>query len=62
MEHLWFNLGDRFIGGGRKNWDGSGGTNGSLNHFVEMGEMYLLDKGGEYCICKLCFANRLSDG
>ena len=41
-EHLWLNLSDGFVGGGRKNWDGSGGTNGALDHFVETGEKYPL--------------------
>ncbi|KAL3805019.1 hypothetical protein HJC23_003247 [Cyclotella cryptica] len=41
-EHLWLNLSDGFIGGGRKNWDGSGGTNGALDHFIETGEKYPL--------------------
>lgn len=41
-DHLWLNLSDGFIGGGRKNWDGSGGTNGALDHFKETGEQYPL--------------------
>jgi len=41
-ENLWLNLSDGFIGGGRKNWDGSGGSNGALDHFVEAGEKYPL--------------------
>ena len=41
-ENLWLNLSDGFIGGGRKNWDGSGGSNGALDHFQETGEMYPL--------------------
>jgi len=41
-ENLWLNLSDGFIGGGRKNWDGSGGSNGALDHFQEMGEKYPL--------------------
>jgi len=32
-ENLWLNLSDGFIGGGRKNWDGSGGSNGALDHY-----------------------------
>ncbi len=31
-----------FIGGGRKNWDGSGGSNGALDYFMETGEKYPL--------------------
>jgi len=41
-ENLWLNLSDGFIGGGRKNWDGSGGSNGALDHFQEIGEKYPL--------------------
>ena len=31
-----------FIGGGRKFWDGSGGSNGALDHYLETGEKYPL--------------------
>ena len=41
-ENLWLNLSTGFIGGGRKNWDGSGGSNGALDHFMETGEKYPL--------------------
>lgn len=41
-DNLWLNLSDGFIGGGRKNWDGSGGSNGALDHFLETGEKYPL--------------------
>eukprot|EP00934_Nitzschia_sp_Nitz4_P004125 Nitzschia sp. Nitz4//scaffold64_size103689//67382//69975//NITZ4_004441-RA/size103689-snap-gene-0.118-mRNA-1//1//CDS//3329556145//4115//frame0 len=41
-DNLWLNLSDGFIGGGRKNWDGSGGSNGALDHFQETGEQYPL--------------------
>lgn len=41
-ENLWLNLSDGFIGGGRKNWDGSGGSNGALDHFQETGETFPL--------------------
>jgi ubiquitin carboxyl-terminal hydrolase 5/13 len=41
-ENLWLNLSDGFIGGGRKNWDGSGGSNGAVDHFQETGEKYPL--------------------
>ena len=41
-ENLWLNLSDGYIGGGRKNWDGSGGSNGALDHFKETGEKYPL--------------------
>jgi len=32
-QNLWLNLSDGFIGGGRKFWDGSGGSNGAVEHF-----------------------------
>jgi ubiquitin carboxyl-terminal hydrolase 5/13 len=32
---VWLNLSDGFMGGGRKHWDGSGGTNGALEHYQE---------------------------
>lgn len=41
-DNLWLNLSDGFIGGGRKNWDGSGGSNGALDHFQKTGEKYPL--------------------
>jgi len=41
-ENLWLNLSDGFIGGGRKFWDGSGGSNGALDHFHETGDKYPL--------------------
>ena len=41
-DNLWLNLSDGFVGGGRKNWDGSGGSNGALDHFQETGELYPL--------------------
>ncbi len=41
-ENLWLNLSTGFIGGGRKNWDGSGGSGGALDHFKETGEKYPL--------------------
>lgn len=41
-ENLWLNLSDGYIGGGRKNWDGSGGSNGALDHFLATGEKYPL--------------------
>lgn len=41
-ENLWLNLSDGFIGGGRKNWDGSGGSNGALDHFEETEHKYPL--------------------
>ena len=41
-ENLWLNLSDGYIGGGRKNWDGSGGSNGALDHFIETGQEFPL--------------------
>ena len=41
-ENLWLNLSDGYIGGGRQHWDGSGGSNGALDHFKETGEKYPL--------------------
>lgn len=41
-ENLWLNLSDGYIGGGRKNWDGSGGSNGALDHYEEGGCKYPL--------------------
>jgi len=41
-ENLWLNLSTGYIGGGRKNWDGSGGSNGALDHFNETGKKYPL--------------------
>ena len=34
--NLWMNLSDGFIGGGRRNWDGTGGTGGGLQHYNEL--------------------------
>ena len=34
--NLWLNLSDGFIGSGRKNFDGTGGTNGAIDHYNEM--------------------------
>mmetsp|Transcript_67027 Transcript_67027/g.187406 ORF Transcript_67027/g.187406 Transcript_67027/m.187406 type:complete len:831 (+) Transcript_67027:144-2636(+) len=44
-QNLWLNLSDGFIGGGRKFFDGSGGSNGALDHFnaeKEKGNFYPL--------------------
>jgi len=41
-ENLWLNLSDGYIGGGRKNWDGSGGSNGALDHYIQTGKRYPL--------------------
>ena len=34
-DNLWLNLSDGFVGGGRPNWDGTGGTGGALDHYKE---------------------------
>lgn len=34
-QNLWLNLSDGFIGGGRRFFDGTGGSNGALDHFKE---------------------------
>ena len=41
-ENLWLNLSDGHIGSGRRNWDGSGGTNGALDHFEATGRAFPL--------------------
>ena len=41
-DNLWLNLGTGHIGSGRRNWDGSGGTDGALNHFEATGRKYPL--------------------
>jgi len=41
-ENLWLNLSTGYIGGGRKNWDGSGGSNGAIDHYLETGQKYPL--------------------
>lgn len=40
--NLWLNLSTGYIGGGRKNWDGSGGSGGALKHFEDTGKLYPL--------------------
>ena len=35
-DNLWLNLSDGFIGGGRRNFDGTGGSNGAADHYHEM--------------------------
>ena len=35
-DNLWLNLSDGYIGGGRQNWDGTGGSGSALRHFQEM--------------------------
>jgi ubiquitin carboxyl-terminal hydrolase 5/13 len=41
-DNLWLNLSTGYIGGGRRNWDGSGGSNGALDHYNETGQLYPL--------------------
>ena len=40
--NLWMNLSTGYIGGGRKNWDGSGGSGSALAHYRDTGEIYPL--------------------
>ena len=35
-QSLWVNLSDGFIGGERKNWDGSGGNNTAIDHYEQL--------------------------
>mmetsp|Transcript_1729 Transcript_1729/g.5222 ORF Transcript_1729/g.5222 Transcript_1729/m.5222 type:complete len:830 (+) Transcript_1729:24-2513(+) len=41
-ENLWLNLSTGYIGSGRKNWDGTGGTGAALKHYEETGRQYPL--------------------
>jgi len=41
-ENVWLNLSTGYMGGGRQHWDGSGGSNGALDHFTETGKTYPL--------------------
>eukprot|EP00189_Rhodosorus_marinus_P011035 CAMPEP_0184740530 /NCGR_PEP_ID=MMETSP0315-20130426/3515_1 /TAXON_ID=101924 /ORGANISM="Rhodosorus marinus, Strain UTEX LB 2760" /LENGTH=798 /DNA_ID=CAMNT_0027210223 /DNA_START=93 /DNA_END=2486 /DNA_ORIENTATION=- len=41
-ENLWLNLSTGYIGSGRKNWDGTGGSGAALKHFEETGKRYPL--------------------
>ena len=41
-ENLWLNLSTGYIGGGRKNWDGTGGSGAALQHFLNTGSLYPL--------------------
>lgn len=41
-ENLWLNLSTGYIGSGRKNWDGTGGTGAALKHFENTGSIYPL--------------------
>jgi len=40
--NLWLNLHDGYIGSGRQNWDGTGGTGAAMKHFEETGKKYPL--------------------
>lgn len=40
--NLWLNLSTGYIGGGRKNWDGSGGSGAALDHYIDTGRRYPL--------------------
>ncbi|CAM9999636.1 unnamed protein product [Pylaiella littoralis] len=41
-ENLWLNLSTGYIGSGRQNWDGSGGTGAALRHYEDTGRKYPL--------------------
>jgi ubiquitin carboxyl-terminal hydrolase 5/13 len=41
-QNLWLNLSTGYIGGGRKNWDGTGGSGAALKHFEDTGRRYPL--------------------
>lgn len=41
-QNLWLNLSTGYIGGGRKNWDGTGGSGAALAHYQETGNLYPL--------------------
>jgi ubiquitin carboxyl-terminal hydrolase 5/13 len=40
--NLWLNLSTGYIGGGRKQWDGSGGSGAALQHYIDTGRKYPL--------------------
>lgn len=40
--NLWLNLSTGYIGGGRKNWDGSGGSGSAITHYENTGCKYPL--------------------
>lgn len=42
IENLWLNLSTGYIGSGRKNWVGSGGTGAALTHFEQTARKYPL--------------------
>lgn len=41
-ENLWLNLSTGYIGGGRRNYDGTGGSGSALAHYEETGRKYPL--------------------
>ena len=41
-DNVWLNLSDGYMGGGRQHWDGTGGSNGALDHYKETGSQYPL--------------------
>ena len=42
-ENLWLNLSTGYIGGGRKNWDGTGGSGAALKHYQVLWKDEFLD-------------------
>jgi ubiquitin carboxyl-terminal hydrolase 5/13 len=41
-DHVWLNLSTGYMGGGRAHWDGSGGSNGALDHYNDTQQLYPL--------------------
>jgi ubiquitin carboxyl-terminal hydrolase 5/13 len=41
-QNLWLNLSTGYVGGGRKHWDGTGGSGAALQHFIDTGKQYPL--------------------
>jgi ubiquitin carboxyl-terminal hydrolase 5/13 len=42
QENLWLNLSTGYIGSGRRNWDGSGGTGAAVKHYEDTGRLFPL--------------------
>lgn len=52
--NLWLNLSTGYIGGGRKQWDGTGGSGAALKHYEDTGRFYpLCVKLGELSYCPI---------
>jgi ubiquitin carboxyl-terminal hydrolase 5/13 len=58
--NLWLNLSTGYIGGGRKQWDGTGGSGAALKHYEDTGRFYpLCVKLGELSSVSCHLTNRL---